>query len=321
MSRNQARVERLNDYFNYLKKKKAAARSRGFKRQLDNFEYGIVKVVVSSAILFFNLVSSVKAGLSIVLTGGNWDIGTVQSAQTYTTAANKWNVSGSSDGREDIESQITGITGSGAWTAVAAANPTGANQFSLQNQIDSAYITTGASWMKQPLRKGETYNFGLNFRSPVVGSSFGNHTVTVKLTAKNWVAWCPSGYKYNGYCWYRSGGQNGSSSYSCNSVCASYGGCDQAGMNASADGSPACHLCHHFFGGYSCTHSYFGHCHSSLAYCHWSGSCRCGYGCCYWHGNPSYNWCMVGNQTPSHINCNEYGSYNAWAWRICACKE
>ena len=144
-------------------------------------------LVVSCAKMAF------AAGLGLSVAGGHWAIGTIGSAIVATSGAqgssyDKWTVTGSTDGEEDVYIKVDGTT------SHPAASP-GENLFVLKHDASgswgSAITNTGNGiLLKQYLvRAGAapgTQKFDLQFTAPTTGNAGVEQTLTVTLTATNW---------------------------------------------------------------------------------------------------------------------------------------
>ncbi len=169
---------------------------RGEKnRCLSLFLRVIARSVSDEAIFFLFLLCAlvffpkfVFAGASLSLSGGNWDLGTKVTSSESTSASNNWTVTNNnSSGTEDVLIQVTST---GAWTASTDATLTN-NEFLLRKDNTSGQIITGTDGaLITGLVNNGTYSFGLYFKSPPSGSELGAHTLTVTLTATNWVFAC-----------------------------------------------------------------------------------------------------------------------------------
>lgn len=166
------------------------------------------------------------AGLNVSVSGGNWAIGTVQGGEVATSGTegrtdDKWTVTGSSDGTEDVYIKVTGQD----WSPGSSA---GSDQFILKHDVSESWgsaITNSGNGieLKGSLEAGGTQDFDLQFTAPTGGTE-GAETLTVTLTATNWEG-PPAcdGYLYDDKCWYL-----GELTESCDTVCSSHGGCKGA---------------------------------------------------------------------------------------------
>ena len=171
------------------------------------------------------------AGADVSVSGGNWAIGTVQGEEVTTSgavgrSADKWTVTGSSDGTEDVYIKVTGTN----WDPAAAS---GTNQFILKHDVSGSWgsaITNSGNGilLKGSLEVSGTQDFDLQFTAPGSGNEGVEQTLTVTLTATDWEGPMCGGYLNEGNCWYLGGAGE-----SCDTVCGSHGGCKGAYSDAS----------------------------------------------------------------------------------------
>lgn len=130
----------------------------------------------------------VFAGASISLTGGTWALGAKPASSETTSAANAWTVTNdSTGGTEDVLIKVTSTL---SWTASTDGTQT-ANKFVLRKDNNAGQIITGTDGtLVTGLTNNGTNSFGLYFKAPPTGSEEGAHTLTVTLTATNWVIVC-----------------------------------------------------------------------------------------------------------------------------------
>ena len=131
------------------------------------------------------------AGADVSVSGGNWAIGTVQGEEVTTSgavgrSADKWTVTGSSDGTEDVYIKVTGTN----WDPAAAS---GTNQFILKHDVSGSWgsaITNSGNGilLKGSLEVSGTQDFDLQFTAPSSGNEGVEQTLTVTLAATNYVA-------------------------------------------------------------------------------------------------------------------------------------
>ncbi|OQA91556.1 MAG: hypothetical protein BWY26_00883 [Elusimicrobia bacterium ADurb.Bin231] len=265
------------------------------------------RIIAVSVIFIIGFTSNVKAGPSITVIGGNWDLGSQIAGSKFQTSANKWSIQGSPDGKEDIQIKVTST---GQWVPDPAGVGTSKNQFALRRDGPAGQVITNSyATFEKDFKRTDMKNFGLWFQTPPIGSEGGPHTLTVTLTATNWRDWC-GGYKWSNRCWYNGGhwGHQGHCSF-CDAICLHRGGCDWDGIVAhyndcNTGGCTHCHVCHHIWGGRHCYFHYWTHCHQALAYCHYHG------------------YCMNHHRSGGHDHCDWHSNHaNHWSIRFCACKE
>ncbi|MBU1894704.1 MAG: hypothetical protein KJ983_02660 [Candidatus Omnitrophica bacterium] len=128
------------------------------------------------------------AGASVSVTGGTWALGAKGAQSETASPANQWTVTGSSDGTEDVLIRVT--EGTSTWTARTTDdnNNATANEFVLRENDSAGTLIKGIDViLKSELAVDGTYAFGLWFKAPPSGSSEGEKTLTVTLTATGWV--------------------------------------------------------------------------------------------------------------------------------------
>jgi len=264
------------------------------------------KIATSSLMMLVGLVNALSAGLSITLSGGNWDRGTVPSGSEAATGS-KWTVSGADDGREDIDIRVSNAN---SWIPDPHGNAHYTNHFALRvNDSGGTNITGSDARLTSSLGRNSSFSFGLWFKTPPAGSQAGAHTLTVTLTAKNFVPWCSGGYNYGGWCWRPSPTHGCDTWGSCNFICSNYHGkghCDYSGIAhyMYTHHGCACTIVAHYANHHHCYFHYGSHCHQAIAYCyHWN------------------NWGITYSRT-SHEHCDAgTGGYNCWSRRMCSCSE
>jgi len=104
------------------------------------------------------------------------------------TTADKWTVTGSSDGTEDVYIKVDGTI----WSPGTTSDT---DQFILRHDVSGTFgdpITNvdNGVLLKQGLAVNGTQAFDLQFQAPTATSTGGEHTLTVTLTAANWVDPC-----------------------------------------------------------------------------------------------------------------------------------
>ncbi|MFH1799032.1 MAG: hypothetical protein ABH844_06855, partial [Candidatus Omnitrophota bacterium] len=154
----------------------------------------VLALSVFISCILFNAADA-HAGASISISGGGtWPLGSKGAQSETASPANQWTVTNDADGTEDVLIKVT--EGTSAWTARTTDDPgvnanTTVNEFVLrENSSTGALITGTDTTLKTGLAMGGTYSFGLWFKTPPVGSSEGEKTLTVTLTATNWVYAC-----------------------------------------------------------------------------------------------------------------------------------
>lgn len=172
------------------------------------------------------------AGASISISGGTWAIGTKGALSESQSASNAWTVTNDSGGTEDV---VLSVSSTGAWSASTDGSQP-ANKFLLRKNNSSGQIITASNAnLVTSLTNGGTHSLGLWFKAPPSGSEEAAHTLTVTLTATNWIPPCNGWYAY-GYCWYD--GAN-----TCTNICSSHGGCASASMSQSEETA----ICQHWY--------------------------------------------------------------------------
>ncbi|HQP91415.1 MAG TPA: hypothetical protein PLU24_01930 [Candidatus Omnitrophota bacterium] len=170
------------------------------------------------------------AAASLTVSGGNWEIGQIQSMVETSTSSTQWTITNDSHGTEDILIKVQ-TTGSGnTYTArTVDDNNNNASEYIVRINNSSGMLVTGTDkTLAAGLADGATYDFGLWFKAPNYGSIEENETLTITLTATNWVSSCvPTGgfYYANSVCWRLS-----TAGQTCATACASYGGCTGVAM-------------------------------------------------------------------------------------------
>ena len=308
-------IVKLNEF-----KRKLTALNESAKNDLTNLGKGdrkkiwlklyAGKIVTSSLVLLAGVVNILSAGLSITLSGGNWDLGTVPSGNTAATG-NKWTVTGATDGREDIDIRVNNA---GAWTPDSAGNASSLNKFALRITDAGGTVVTGSDVrLRSTLARNSSFNFGLWFKTPPVGSEAGAHTLTVTLTAKNFIQWCSGGYNVGGWCW-RPSPHHGCYHHAwveCQYICSSYhgkGDCDYSGIShyMYTHHGGACQIVQHYSNHHHCYFHYQSHCHQAIAYCY------------------HHNWAMTYSRSSGHhehCHFHSHWSWNCWSRRMCSCTE
>ncbi len=265
------------------------------------------KIAASSILMLAGLVNILSAGLSITLSGGNWDLGTQPSGSAFQTSGSQWTVTGASDGSEDVDIRVNN---SGSWSPSGDGNAGAVNQFGLRiTNSGGTPITNSDTRLNSNLQRNANFTFGLWFKTPPLGSEAGSHSLTVTLTAKNFVQWCSGGWNYGGWCWRPSPSHDSHHWFSCDYVCYNYHGkgyCDYSGiahyMYTHHGGAAAvvCHYANH----HHCYFHYGSHCHMSMAYCY------------HWH-----NWGITYSRSSGHHEqcAHGGGGYQCWTRRMCSC--
>ena len=277
--------------------------SRSGKRKIW-FKLYADKIAISSLMLLVALVNALSAGISLTLTGGNWSIGTVPSGNTSQTSGSQWTVTGAPDGKEDVDIKVSNA---GSWSPDSAGNAGSTNKFALRiNNSGGTVITGSDTRLVSSLDVNGTYSFGLWFKTPPLGSEGGSHTLTVTLTAANFVQWCQGGYNYQGYCWRPSDhwGHHGHDWWRCDWICsARYGkGCADGNYKYRHDSHVNCNVVQHFYGGHNCYSGYQSWCHLSASFC------------------GRNNWIIsYSGSNGSHEGCGHGPGTSAWSMRVCSC--
>ena len=295
--------------------------SKGDKRKIWLKLYA-GRIAASFLALLVGVVNVLTAAASITLSGGNWDMGLVQSGATNATAGSKWTVTGSADGTEDIDIKVSNAS---SWTPDSAGTAGGTNKFALRVTDSGGTIITGTdARLRTTLAMNGSFNFGLWFKAPPVGSEPGAHTLTVTLTAKNWAYWCGSGYGYANRCWYSTGhwGHHGWNWTSCDWMCAHYAGksCTHGNLDHRHDTTTNYAVVNHYWAG----HQNYGHYNT---YCHAAAS-RCS----------SHNWVVTYSDSGGgheHCSWHDHACSGSWWWhwhhghhtmagstiRVCSCSQ
>ncbi|MBU1122693.1 MAG: hypothetical protein ABIH71_06350 [Candidatus Omnitrophota bacterium] len=128
------------------------------------------------------------AGASISLSGtSSWSAGT-RGALSEMTTGSQWTVfNNNSEGTEDVQIRVVST---GSWTA-STDGGSSTNKFVLRKNTNAGALITGTnSYLVTGLVNNGSHNFGLYFKTPPSGSENGAHTLTVTLTAVNWVWAC-----------------------------------------------------------------------------------------------------------------------------------
>lgn len=129
---------------------------------------------------------------SVSVSSGTWALGT-KKASIGTTSSSYTVTNDNSGGTEDVLISVGNSTPSG-WTPSATTSPS-SNIFVLQQTNSSGAVITGTNTtLVSGLANNGTRSLTLYFTTPAsvtVGEGV-QQTITVILTATNWVAWCPS---------------------------------------------------------------------------------------------------------------------------------
>lgn len=148
-----------------------------------------VTVILAACGLWLMASASCYAGLAVSVTAGSdWDVGTIGMGVIKETTADTWTITGSPDGYENIYIKADGTT----WHP---GETSGVDQFVLRHDVPTAWgdpITNvdNGIILKADLATAGTQAFDLQFQAPATGSAVGPHTLTVTLTAANWVDPC-----------------------------------------------------------------------------------------------------------------------------------
>ncbi len=129
-----------------------------------------------------------QAAASLTLTGGDWAIGALKGSATSATTGDTWTITNDGDGEEDFEISVA-VT-SGTWAARTINDNTNAsNEFILREDTSAGKLITGnnVSLTTSVVEEG-TYSFDLWFKAPPAGSTEEAETLTVTVTATNWVS-------------------------------------------------------------------------------------------------------------------------------------
>ena len=175
--------------------------------------------IVIWAITFYP--SNALAGASVSVSPTTWAIGTKQATASATSSA--YTITNNSTGTEDIQIYVGNST-SGWSPSTTSSN--GVNTFVLQltNSGGQVIKSSGSPYtLATGLAANGTYNLTLYFTTPSSASSGTSgegvqQTITVTLTALNWIASC-AGTPLDGACWY-----SGPIAQSCPTTCTSHGG-------------------------------------------------------------------------------------------------
>ncbi|MFA5370236.1 MAG: hypothetical protein WC300_05955 [Candidatus Omnitrophota bacterium] len=141
-------------------------------------------LVITAGVIFSVMLCAgpVFAAASVSISGGTWAIGVVRAEFVSTSDADAWTVTNDSGGQEDIN---ISVASTGSWTASTDGAQT-ANQFVLREDDDAGALITSTARLLTTNTDGETYSFGLYFKSPPDGSEEGAHTLTITITATEW---------------------------------------------------------------------------------------------------------------------------------------
>lgn len=167
-------------------------------------------------VVFYPKFVFAAASISISPTPAEWALGAKRESTEWTSTT-VWTITNDSNGTEDV---LIKVTSSGTWTASSDGTQTVNDKFVLRKDNSTGQILTATDWtLAASLANNGTNSFGLYFKTPPTGSEQGDHTLTVTLTATNWLAPC-DGWRYAGYCWYES-----NLGATCSSTCETHGGC------------------------------------------------------------------------------------------------
>ena len=128
------------------------------------------------------------AGLEVSISPASperdWAIGILKAETEAISSTDKWTVTGSSDGSEDI---LVNVSSTGSWTASTDGGQATEDVFVLREDTSGGLVIPGSN---ATLKTGlgiqpATYSFGLWFKAPISTSEEGAHTLTVTLTAAN----------------------------------------------------------------------------------------------------------------------------------------
>lgn len=135
--------------------------------------------------------TSAHAGAEVSVSGGPWAIGTIKGSGVAATGTegrtdDKWTVTGSIDGTEDVYIKVDGTN----WHP---GSTSGTNQFILKHDVTgswgSAITNSGDGILLKSLAVAGTQKFDLQFTAPSSSEYEGvEQTLTVTLTATNYVA-------------------------------------------------------------------------------------------------------------------------------------
>lgn len=159
--------------------------------KIDNRRYALViGVLIGCAVMFWS--GFAFAGAEVSVAGGNWAIGSIKASGVTTSgteggADDKWTVTGSSDGTEDIYIKVDG-------TNCDPGETSGTNQFILKHDVSGSWgdpITNSGDGilLKEDLAQDGTQKFDLQFTAPTGGNEGVQQTLTVTLKATGWAAW------------------------------------------------------------------------------------------------------------------------------------
>jgi len=158
-------------------------------KRINNKGFILLSIALMWAMLFCPSLGF-AAGLEVSVAGGDWAIGTTGANMTTTSGTegrtdDKWTVTGSSDGYENIYIKVDGTN----WHPASSA---GANTFVLKHDASGSWgsaitNTDNGILLKQNLMKTFTQKFDLQFTSPASGLET-EQTLTVTLTATNWAS-------------------------------------------------------------------------------------------------------------------------------------
>jgi len=139
------------------------------------------------------------AAASLTVTGGNWEIGTLVPSEEANTTSDTWTITNDSGGAEDFEIKVD-VT-SGTWSArTTDNNSNGTDEFILREDTSAGKLITGTNTaLTTSVADAGTYAFDLWFKAPPTGSTDETETLTVTLTATNWVLSCSGlSHTFNG---------------------------------------------------------------------------------------------------------------------------
>jgi len=132
----------------------------------------------------------VFAAASLSVSGGDWSIGNLKASATDSTTGDTWTITNDSGSTEDFEISVAVTTGT--WTArITDDNSNTTNEFILREDTSAGKLITGTNTsLITGVADAGTYGLDLWFMAPPTGSTEETETLTVTLTATNWVWSC-----------------------------------------------------------------------------------------------------------------------------------
>ncbi len=162
-------------------------------RKTDNKRSALLVGVLTGCIIFFY--SSLSyAGVSLSVSGGDdpgggWAIGSLKAGATSQTDDDYWVVNNDSGETEVISIKVQDDTATEKWESG------GNNTFGLETRDTTPVVfntnKTDTIWLSAAATGN--HNLGLKFTAPASGDETQEHTLTVTLTATEWVWSCGAG--------------------------------------------------------------------------------------------------------------------------------